>query len=729
MVVAIAFPMAIDGVYDYGVPVDLASVVKRGMPAKVTLRHRALWGVVVDIKESSPYPNLKDILELKHEGWSHSSEALILLYRWISDYYHTPLGQVFKPLIKKGIADKKAKEEIYYHVQPYRGEGLTGKQVIAFDKIKSLSSATTTKELQHSFGLSKYMISRFEKLGILKRQTQEILREGPDSTYRSATIEGTLTAEQQEAVDTVWKTRDNSSRKPFLLHGITGSGKTLVYIELARRTLSAGKGVIILVPEISLTPQTISRFANALGEEIAVMHSRMSEGERRDSIELVVSGKRRIIIGVRSTILVPMHNPGLIIVDEEHDGSYKQSSPAPRYHARDVAIMRARMQDAMVLLGSATPAVETYYNAKSGKYTLLELKERFGNAKLPEVTVMNMNIERSRGNWTPLSEKLKHEIASVIEEGKQVILLINRRGYAVSLVCRSCGHIRQCPHCSVNLVYHRSGDIVKCHHCGYSLLPDFKCSECGGDEMNYSGTGIQKIEDYIYEAFPEVKLLRMDQDTTARKGGHLNIIERFSRGEAQILLGTQMVAKGLNFPNVSLVGVLQADIGLALPDFRASERLFQLLTQVAGRAGRKDGDGRVYIQTYSPQESAIQFAKSHDYHSFYNAEIDGREEVRYPPFSRLVRIVVQGKQEHVVTSVCEAIGEFFSPVSLDTLYILGPAPATMSKIKDEYRYSFLVKGYMIKEMHEILHNLMRSEIMQKNKGCRITIDVDPIHMG
>lgn len=729
MVVAIAFPMAIDGVYDYRIPERYRATVKRGMPAKVSLRHRSLWGVVVDIKESSPYPNLKELLDLKHEGWSHSSEALILLYRWISDYYHTPLGQVFKPLIKKGIADKKAKEEILFSVSPYSSNLLTEKQQQAFSVITNISDTVTLQELQKEFGLSRYMITRFEKLGILKRSSREVLRETPDGTYRSATIEGVLTDEQQRAVDEVWQSRDHQKRKPFLLHGITGSGKTLVYIELARRTLAIGKGVIILVPEISLTPQTISRFANALGEEIAVMHSRMSEGERRDSIEMVVSGQRRIIIGVRSTILVPMHNPGLIIVDEEHDGSYKQSSPAPRYHARDVAIMRAHMQDAMVLLGSATPSVETYYNAKSGKYTLLELKERFGDAALPEVQIMNMNIERSRGNWSPLSENLQTEIGTVLESGKQVILLINRRGFAVSLVCKSCGHIRQCPHCSVNLVYHRSGDLVKCHHCGYSLSPDFTCSECGGDEMNYSGTGIQKIEDHIYDIFPQVKLLRMDQDTTARKGGHLNIIERFSRGEAQILLGTQMVAKGLNFPNVSLVGVLQADIGLALPDFRASERLFQLLTQVAGRAGRKDGDGRVFIQTYSPQEPSIQFAKTHDYHSFYNAEIAGREEVRYPPFSRLVRIVVQGKKESAVAELCNTLSEFFSPVPLDTLYILGPAPATMSKIKDEFRYSFLIKGFQVKEMHQVLRQMVTNPLMQKTKGCRVSIDIDPIYMG
>lgn len=729
MVVSIAFPMSIDGVYDYLVPVNLEAQIKCGMPSKVTLRNRSLWGVVVSIKENSPYPNLKPILEIKSEGWSHSSEALILLYRWISDYYHTPLGKVFKPLIKKGIADKKAKEETLYSVNNYISGSLTDKQLEAVQILRGIGHPITTKFLISQYGLTRYMIGRLEKEGVLKRVTREVLREVPDADYRSATVEGTLTAEQQYAVNSIWDNRENPKKRPFLLHGITGSGKTLVYIDLARKVLAQGKGVIILVPEISLTPQTISRFANALGESVAVMHSRMSEGERRDSIELVVSGKRRIIIGVRSTILVPMHNPGLIIVDEEHDGSYKQSSPAPRYHARDVAIMRAYMQDALVVLGSATPAVETYYNALSGKYELLEMKERFGDASLPAVSIINMNIERARGNWTPLSEKLKSEIASVLEEGKQVILLINRRGYSVSLVCRSCGHVRECPHCSVNLVYHRSGDIVKCHHCGYAISPDFKCSECGGDEMNYSGTGIQKIEDHLREIFPQVSLLRMDQDTTSRKGGHMEIIDRFARGDAQILLGTQMVAKGLNFPNVSLVGVLQADIGLAIPDFRASERLFQLLTQVAGRAGRKSGDGRVYIQSYSPKESSLVHAASHDFLSFYKSEISSRKEVRYPPFSRLVRLLVQGKKESEVIELCTKIGEFFSPVSMDTLYILGPAPAMMSKLKGEFRYSFLIKGFNIKELHSTLKELLSMPYIEKSGKCRVTVDVDPVYMG
>lgn len=728
MIVSVAFPMAIDGVYDYRIPQIYLGRVRCGMPVKVSLRNRVLWGVVVDLKEHSPYDKLKELLEVKVDGWNSSSEALIKLYRWISEYYHTPLGQVFKPLIKKGIVDKKAKEEISYTLQPYNSNQLTEKQQQAFSLISHITESVKTTELIR-LGLSRYMITRFEKMSILKRQTTEVLRETPDNAYRSASIEGELTREQQHCVESVWAERENPVPKPFLLHGITGSGKTLVYIELAKRSLAEGQGVIILVPEISLTPQTISRFANALGEDIAVMHSRMSEGERRDSIELVVSGKRRIIIGVRSTILVPMHNIGLIIVDEEHDGSYKQSSPAPRYHARDVAIMRAKMQKSLIVLGSATPAIESYYNAKIGKYHLLEMKERFGDAALPEVTIVNMNIERFHGNWSPISLKLKDAIERTIKAGKQVILLINRRGYSVSLVCRSCGHVRQCPRCSVNLVYHRSGDIVKCHHCSYTITPDFKCSECGGEEMNYSGTGIQKIEDHLRDLFPGISLLRMDQDTTARKGGHLQIIDAFAKGEAQILLGTQMVAKGLNFPNVDVVGVLQADIGLSIPDFRASERLFQLLTQVAGRAGRKTGDGQVYIQSYSPRESSIVCASKHDYQPFYESEITAREEVQYPPFVRLVRIVVLGKSEELVTALCSQISEFFSPVSMDTLYILGPAPAMMSKIKDEYRYSFLIKGFKIPELHSLLDELEQQLQLKKSKGCRITIDVDPIYMG
>jgi primosomal protein N' (replication factor Y) len=727
VIVSVAFPITIDGLYDYKVPTKFEGSIRRGMPVRVLLRNRPLWGVVIAIKEKSEFPNLKEVEEVKGEGWSRSSEALITLYQWISDYYQSPLGKVFRPIIKKSFADRKAKEMLYFTATGTIPETLSEKQMEFAQKLSATTKNHSTAQLKKEFGLTTYMINRLEKEGVIRRVKEEVVRES-DSLYRGATISGTLSEKQQEIVDRVWDDRENP-QKPYLLHGITGSGKTYVYIELARRTLAENRGVIILVPEISLTPQTISRFADALGENIAVMHSKMSEGERRDSMEMVVSGKRRVVIGVRSTIMLPMFNPGLIVVDEEHDGSYKQSDPEPRYQARDVAIMRGRLQNALVLMGSGTPAIESYSNALSGKYHHLTLTERFGAATLPVVNIVNMNKERNSGNWSPIADVLRRKIDETVVRGKQVILLLNRRGFSTSLVCRSCGHIRQCPHCSVNMVYHRNGDIVKCHQCGLTISPDFACSECGEQEMKYGGTGIQKVEDYLLETFPGFRVLRMDQDTTSRKGGHTDIIHRFADGEADILLGTQMVAKGLNFPRVSLVGVLQADTALSLPDFRASERLFQLLTQVAGRAGREDSEGEVFVQTYSPKEPAIAFTQNHDYISFYNHEIELRKEVGYPPFSRLARILVVGKSEGAVGVLCRKINDVLEKYSGDELQVLGPAPALMSRLKDEFRYSFMIKSGGYQLLNSAVTDLRNQINTNYSKECRYKIDIDPVGMG
>jgi primosomal protein N' (replication factor Y) len=417
---------------------------------------------------------------------------------------------------------------------------------------------------------------------------------------------------------------------------------------------------------------------------------------------------------------------GLILVDEEHDSSYKQSDPEPRYNARDVAVMRGHFQKSIVVLGSATPSFESYYNAHQGKYTLVKLVRRYGEATLPTVETIDMNREHQKNNWTFLSIYLKNKIQETLDQQRQVILLLNRRGFSISLICKDCGHIYKCPDCSVCLIYHRSTMQLKCHQCGYEEPAPATCDKCGGEQIKYKGTGIQKAEDYLKMMFPQARILRMDKDTTRQKGAHISILERFARQKADILLGTQMVAKGLNFPGVKLVGVLQADTGLHFPDFRASERTFQLLSQVAGRAGRKDSLGEVVIQTYSPGESSIIAAQKHNYPRFYQEEIGSRKALKYPPFSRLMRITVLGKEEEAVRSSIEKVAEMVRQQKKH-LIVLGPSPAILTRIKRLYRYSILLKSKSPQTVQNVLFHIRR-KFTRLPKSMKLIIDVDPINM-
>ena len=626
-VASVAFPMAISGVYDYEIPPELAEAIVPGVPVFVELRSRKVWGVAVRLKESSGRLKLKPVLEVKKDTWSDADSSLIKLYEWIASYYQCELGRVFRPFIRKNYIAAQAKTITLYRVAGVAvTEQLTHKQAEAMSRLAACQGELTADTCGKDLGIAPHLLTALCKKGALVKEKKPVLREAPElAACRDAGEYGIrLTQEQQDAVDAISEGFSQKST-PFLLHGITGSGKTHVYIELAKRALAMGRGAIILVPEISLTPQTIARFRQALGNVIAVIHSKMSDGERRDSLDELVTGRKRLAIGVRSAILAPVANLGLIIVDEEHDQSYKQSDLDPRYNARDVAMMRARLQNAVAVLGSATPSLESYHNAQAGKYRLLALQNRFGGAVLPGVTVVDMRDEHKENNWTFLSRYLRGRIGAALENGRQIILLLNRRGFSTFLVCKDCGHSYTCPQCSVNLIYHKSDYRLKCHQCGREEPAPSACPSCKGEQIKFKGTGIQKAEEYMASQFPQARIIRMDQDTTRARGGHIAIIGRFENREADILLGTQMVAKGLNFPGVALVGVLQADIGMHFPDFRAAEKTFQLLSQVAGRAGRADSLGEVVVQTYFPGEQAICAARDHDYLEFYNREITERE--------------------------------------------------------------------------------------------------------
>lgn len=727
-VVSVAFPVGIQGLYDYLIPDEFAGLIVPGTPLLVQLRSNSTWGVAVALKERSAFMHLKPVLDIKRSDLSNASQSLIKLYEWIADYYQCELGRVFRPLVRKRLMAVNEKTTAVYTFTPLLiMPVLTPLQQRAAEALQQCGEPLPAVVLGSRYGITPAVIAALCKKGLLQKALVRTLREGIEMQgVADAAEEIILTLEQCRAVATLGEYLGKPD-KPFLLHGITGSGKTHIYIELVRRTLDSGKGAIVLVPEIALTPQTIARFRAALGDVFCVIHSRMSDGERRDTLDQIVTGAKRVIVGVRSAILAPLSNVGLIIVDEEHDGSYKQSECAPRFSARDVAVVRGSLCKALVVLGSATPSLETYYNALSGKYHLLELKQRFGGATLPTVEIVDMKAEHESNNWTMLSQVLRAAIGQTMLDNRQIILLFNRRGFSTVLICKSCGHVHICPHCSVNLIYHKSELSLKCHQCGYYRDVPTLCPKCKGVQLKYQGSGIQKAEETLTAEFVQARIIRMDQDTTRHKGAHHDLLGRFGRGEADILLGTQMVAKGLNFKGVALVGVIAADIGLHFPDFRASERTFQLLTQVAGRAGRGDDQGTVIIQTYFPEDPAIRCAQQHDYDTFYQAEIGQRKALMYPPFGKLARIVVQAQNEESVRSTIGALVQKLKLYEKRGLVILGPAPAFIARIKNMHRYNVLLKAPSSSIIQAALKSI-KETINRIPKKISVAVDVDPVNM-
>jgi len=725
-VVSVAFPIAIPGVYDYRIPDNLLGKVHPGMPVKVSVRSRELWGMAVLLKAKSDFDRLKPVLDIKANHSVKPTESLSHLYRWISSYYQCEIGKVFKPFVKKKIVEMGQKKIKRYTPVSPPPQDLSEKQQAALEAVSAVKEPLTATQLQRHYGISQYMIKALLNKKALASTEETIFRTPGQLEIQKSPSEIQLTNEQVAAVARI-KEGEKSPRKPYLLYGITGSGKTHVYIELVKWMMAQNRGVIILVPEIALTPQTIQRFREAIGDQMAIIHSHMSDGERRDNIEELITGRKKMVIGVRSAVLAPMENVGLIIVDEEHDGSYKQSDPEPRYHARDVAIMRGHFQDSIVVLGTATPSLETWHNAQQGKYNLVRLNNRFGNASLPQVKIIDMNEEHKANNWTFLSQYLEDRINESISLKRQIILLLNRRGFSTFLLCKDCGHIHACPYCSVNLTYHKHELLLKCHQCGYTLPAPSICPDCQGEHLKFKGTGIQKAQEFLEEKFPQARIIRMDQDTTRRKGAHVSILDAFARGEADILLGTQMVSKGLNFPNVKLVGVLQADVGLHIPDFRSSEKTFQLLTQVAGRAGRSDNLGEVVVQTYMPAEPCIKAVQQHDFLTFATQEITMRRALFYPPFSRIVRIICSGQPESMVRNCIEDLSDTVNTHGSGEIIKLGPAPAALAKIKSSFRYTLLLKSPSPSKLQSVLQ-VLRKQAATYGKKVRCTIDVDPANM-
>lgn len=582
-----------------------------------------------------------------------------------------------------------------------------------------------SKLLEETKG-SRSTVNALAKQGFLILDTVKIDRSPLTNEEYFQTKPKTLNHEQAEALSKIVKSLNQQHFETHLLYGVTGSGKTEVYLQAIDNALKGDKSTIMLVPEISLTSQTIERFRSRFEEKIAILHHRLSAGERNDEWHHIRTGKAKIVVGARSAIFSPVVNLGLIIVDEEHEQSYKQNDRYPCYQARDIAVMRGKFTNSTVVLGSATPSLESYYNAQKGKYTLSVLNQRAEVASLPEVTIVDMRkeFEKSKG-WTHFSEALLNGIEKRVEQGEQTILFLNRRGYHTVLICQKCQHSIKCAHCDVSMTFHLGDNLLSCHLCGYQIAPPPKqCPGCRGESpLKFRGAGTEQIERALHAIFPTIRTLRIDADTTKHKGSHQKLLRDFGRGKADVLIGTQMIAKGLHFPEVTLVGVLNSDSGLNIPDFRASETTFQLITQVAGRSGRGVIPGKVIIQTSIPDNATIQYAARQDFVGFYQEEISVREVFRYPPFCHIAKIVFSGENAKQTQEVAEQVRQVLIQRLSSQFEFNLLVPCGYTKVKDHYRYQFLLRGPTMYPLNQALQELEKAHPLPRK--VKLFVDVNP----
>ena len=632
----------IDKIFDYIVPKEFDSRIKVGIRVTVPFGRMTLEGFVLDIKDFNDNDiELKSIISIVDEDIVLNSE-LLELGKVIKDKTLSTLISCYQTMLPKALKAKNGSQVNIKYDTFYR-LGNIPEDIKLNEKQKSIISCFDKEELVLRNTLTSISVSSVNTLvkkGILVEEKKEHYR----LLYKDVVVEKKkLTSDQSNVVSSVI----NNSPDTFLIHGVTGSGKTEVYMEIIDHYLSLGKSSIVLVPEISLTPQMVSRFRARFGDKIAALHSALSDGEKYDEWRRIVRGEVSIVIGARSAIFAPLTNIGVIIIDEEHSDSYKQSDPNPRYNAKEVAILRSKYHNCSVVFGSATPSLEVMARAKKGVFKYLSLPNRVNGKSLPGVEIIDMNQEMktSKGHF---STQLVNSIDETLKRNEQVILLLNRRGYSNFITCKNCGYTFKCPNCDITLTYHKSSNTLRCHYCGYGEKVYDKCPSCGEESLNRLGVGTQKVEEELNNIFPSARVLRMDYDTTSRKGMHEEMINSFKNHEYDILLGTQMVAKGLDFSLVTLVGVINADTSLNIPDFRSSENTFSLLSQVAGRSGRSDKSGKVIIQTFNPDHYAISFVKKHDYLSFYEKEMSIRRQLKYPPYFYLCNIRISGKDSSYV---------------------------------------------------------------------------------
>ena len=757
----------VDRPFDYEVPDLWRDLVVPGMRVEVPFGPRALLGIVVAVKDGTDLARIKPIVRVLDETPTYTEE-LLRLSSYLSEttlcYQATALLAMLPAALKvsydklilaedprlvhwnqKKISQFPSEVQQQILVAAQNGDirlqpivkekktSKTDKRICLLDATIELSKQATKQilfrdylterpevlwsEVMHELDLTVSILNSLEKKGVIMVETIDVNRNPYEHLVQDIFVPSTLTTHQQDAVDAITAPEETST---FLLHGVTGSGKTEVYLESIHTMLQRGRQAILLVPEISLTPMMVKRFKRRFGDRVAVLHSGLSLGEKYDEWRKISHGEVDVVVGARSAIFAPLTNIGVIILDEEHETTYKQEEN-PRYHTRDVATWRAAYHKCPVVLGSATPILETYARSQKGVYRYLPLKERFGG-ELPPVEIIDMRKELERGNRTPFSLPLVEGIKQRIERGEQTVLLLNRRGYTTFVLCRDCGETLQCPHCAVNLTYHQHQDCLKCHYCGFEAAMPKTCPSCESKKIRQFGTGTQKIEEELAHLIPEAKIIRMDQDTTSRKGAHEKLLNAFERGEGNILLGTQMIAKGLDFPNVTLVGVIAADATLGIPDFRASERTFQLITQVSGRAGRGALAGQSIIQTYNPDHYVIQTAKRHDYEAFYKREMQLRKLGGHPPFWFLGLITISAAHPLEAQAEAEAIAGQLRHLESDDLVVNGPLEAPLARLKNMYRQQVILKHKGQEEVREALRAMLALRIKQK---VQVTVDLNP----
>lgn len=740
-IASVALNVPLDRTFDYLIPDKLAGHVVVGGRVRVPFGHRRnMLGYCVGLKAETDV----DPEDLREIITSLDDEPVFMprmlkLTGWIADYYHCAWGEALHAALPAAVHRKRKRRRLQFACLAIPPGEAEQKADEIFDSspaqakiLRALGRAggeAGVAEVTRGTSTSRSSIKALERKELITVERRVV--EGEDSlagVEPEHTEPPELTAEQRRAYDVIVGRLRREHFGVVLLHGVTSSGKTEVYLQTIAEVVKRGKQAIVLVPEISLTPQMIRRFLGRF-ERLAVLHSRLTEADRRRQWHRIREGQADVVVGARSAIFAPVPDLGLLVIDEEHENSFKQES-TPRYHARDVGIMRAKTDDAPVVLGSATPSLESYRNSETHKYTRVRLTRRIGERPMPPVEVVDMRDEW-RGHRRPrvISRRLESCIRNGLAAGEQVILFINRRGFSPFIRCPRCGYVVTCPRCDITLKFHRRINVVKCHYCNFEKRPPADCPECGLEGIRYGGTGTERIEEAVGRLFPDAACMRMDSDTMRARGSHEKALEAFRRGKVQVLIGTQMIAKGLDFPTVTTVGVVNADVALHLPDFRSRERTFQLLAQVAGRAGRGERGGRVIVQTYLPRDPSIAAAARHDYEQFARMELPLRRSMGYPPFGRMARIICRGRKEEQIREymheLADALRGFAGDLDNDS-HVLGPAPAPISRIKRRHRYHLMLKCPDSGSVHDLLDRA--SGLLKGPSGAKVLVDVDPISM-
>ena len=718
----VAVPRDIERTFDYLIPQDLRDQVAVGMRVRVPFRDETLTGFVLGIKSESSFTGKLQELSSILDSHPVIDEVSLRLASWISEYYLCPMGLVLQAMVPSLVRPRAPRTRSHIQLKVSLAETLRSidmlssaapQQAALLRALLAHGPEPSLNELLEDVGCSEAPLKSLEARGLIAIERRPVAPSRISAEFHETAMDISLSAAQQACLEEIRTGLKRGSGR-YLLHGVNASGKTEIYLQSVQQALESGKQAIVIVPEISLTPQLIARFRSRFQEGVAVYHSQLTESQRAREWQRLKEGEAQVAIGVRSAIFAPLDRLGLIVVDEEHESTFKQDDPAPRYHARDVALKRAELASAIVVLGSATPSVESYWRAKRGGLQLLELTERVVSGKAPETTVVDLG-----GEDRVISPILKQRIARRLKASEQSLLLLNLRGFSRCVLCRSCRAVQKCPRCQITLVYHLRGQRLRCHYCGQTY-PVSPCRSCGASELAFIGSGTEQAELVLRETFPGAAIARMDSDAV-RRGQHGAILEQFRRGEIEILLGTQMIGLGLDFPNVTLVGVLSADTLLDLPDFRAGERTFQLISQAVGRAGRGEKPGEVVIQTNHPDHYAIAQAAQQDYQAFYEEELIFRKSLNYPPFSHLIKLTCEDRKEEHAQQHAEALCKALSEVDVKGLELLGPFQALPYRVRGSYRWQLVLKTKDVLSTNA----LVREVLQQAGLSGQVKADVDP----